>query len=453
MVSGGALGQPENDRGAWNSRLGFILAAVGSAVGLGNIWRFPFTTAEGGGAVFLVIYLVILVIVGLPVMLGELALGRRGKLNPVGTFRRLANGHPFWVGVGVLFVLTSLFIISWYSVIGGWVLRYIWGSANGSYFADPAGYFNEIQDGPIALGLHAFVIGITALVLAIGVSKGIERVAFIMMPILFVLVVGIAIWVATLDGAGEGYSFYLSPDFSEFDTDILRSATGQAFFSLSLGQGAILTYASYLDDRESLSDNGTIISLADTGVAVLAGFMIFPALAVAGLLTTEAGPGALFIGLATAFAELGTVGRILGSLFFTALFFAAFTSAISLLEPSISFVRDQFKVPRVKAAILMGIIAYIGGIFAALSRTYFGIAAGDGTDIVVILGGLLISLFAGWFLMDAPEEMNRGGRLRLGHYAMWMCRIPIPVVLFTLLVLALVDYVNAIRAGEVFLGL
>lgn len=455
MVSGGALGQPKDDRGAWNSRLGFILAAVGSAVGLGNIWRFPFTTAEGGGGAFVAIYLVILFLVGVPVMFAELALGRRGKLSPVGTFRKLSNGNPFWTGVGWLFVFTSLFIISWYSVIGGWVIRYMFGSMSGAYFADPSGYFNNLQDGPMTLALHAVMMIIVTAVLAVGVTKGIERTALIMMPILAFLVLGISIWVAFLDGAGAGYSFYLQPDFSEVNSDIITAAVGQAFFSLSLGQGAILTYASYLDDKESLTENGSIISLADTGVALAGGFMVFPALAAFGLLAANesGGAGALFVGLATAFSQIGIGGRILGTLFFTALFFAAFTSAISLLEVSISFVRDQWKISRARAAILMGIIAYTGGILAALNRDIFTIESGQGTDIIVILGGLLISIFVGWVMKDVPEELDRGGRLKLGVYGRFMVRYPVPLVLLYLLVDNIIQYANAIRAGEVFLGL
>lgn len=445
-MSGAAMGQPEvQERGAFGTKLGFILAAVGSAVGLGNIWRFPFSTAENGGAAFLVVYLVILFLIGVPVMFAELSIGRKGKLNPIGTFRKLSDGNPFWVGVGWLFVLTSLFIISWYAVIGGWVLRYVFASMGGTYFDDPAAYFDSIQSGPVALVYHLAVIFVVTGALAFGVAKGIERVAFIMMPILFVLAVGIAIWVGFLPGAGAGYSFYLRPDFGELGLDSLVDATGQAFFSLSLGQGAILTYASYLDKKESLTENGTIISIADTGVAILGGLMVFPALAAFGLLAgaSEGGAGALFVSLATAFSQIGIGGQVLGTLFFVALFFAAFTSAISLLEVSISFVIDQWNIQRKKAAILMGLIAYSAGIVSALNPDIFALFAGSGTDIIVIAGGLLISIFAGWVMKDAVEELDRGGVKGVGIVAIWMLRIPVPLVLAALLVYNTVLYVQS----------
>ncbi|MBW3582506.1 MAG: sodium-dependent transporter [Euryarchaeota archaeon] len=435
-----AMGTPEGERGAWSSRTGFILAAVGSAVGLGNIWRFPFSAAEGGGAAFIFIYLVLLLLIGLPIMFAELAIGRKARLNPIGSFRKLTEGNRLWVGAGVLFVGVSLFIISWYSVIAGWVMRYAFGSVVGSYFDDPAGYFTDVQTGMDALGYHIVVMVLTASALAIGVSKGIERVATIMMPILFTLAVFIAVYVGFLSGSGEGYSFMFAPDFSEVDGSTVRSAAGQALFSLSLGQGAILTYASYLDKKESLTTNGTIISIADTGVAILGGLMVLPALAAFGLLTGEnaqGGAGALFIGLANAFSNMGIAGYFVGTAFFVSLFFAAFTSAISLLEVSVSFVVDQWNVPRKKAALLMGLIAYSGGIIAAVDGEIMGFMSGSWTDAILILGALLISIFVGYVMKDAIDELDRGGIRGVGRITIAMTRTVVPIILIVLLVLAI----------------
>src|SRR5690606_3321683 len=266
---------PEFAREMWKTRLGFVLAAVGSAVGLGNMWRFPYITAEYGGAAFVVLYIAMTLAVGIPVMLAEFTIGRGTRKSSISALR-LAGGKG-WVPLGFLFVLTGFLILSFYSVIAGWVTRYALAGIFGGFPEDTGAYFDLIASGTPAMGFHLFVMAVTIAIVMGGVEKGIERASVIMIPALFFIVLGLAVWAATLSGSGAGYAFYLTPSFSDlFNANTLAAAASQAFFSLSLGMGAMLTFSSYLSRKESLPREASVIAFSDFSVAFLAGLVVFP---------------------------------------------------------------------------------------------------------------------------------------------------------------------------------
>jgi len=343
----------------WSSRLGFTLAAIGSAVGLGNMWRFSYMTAENGGAAFVVLYLAMTAFVGLPVMLAELALGRGASRSPI---QALAHyGGKRWRPLGILFVASGFLILAYYSVIAGWTVRYAV-SALVTGFPDDAGArFSQVAAGWEAVAWHLGFMAVTVWVVSGGIRAGIERSALVLMPLLGSLVVGLAVYAASLDGAGPGYRYYFHTSFAAIlDWKVLADAAGQAFFSLSLGMGAMLTYASYLHREHDLPREAITISLADFSVAFLAGMVVFPLLFALGLQSQVIGTagtahevgslGALFVVLPAAFHAMGMVGRLVGLLFFIALVLGALTSAISLLEVVVASALDGLGWPRRKAA-------------------------------------------------------------------------------------------------------
>ena len=311
-------------RERWGSRTGFVLAAVGSAVGLGNMWRFSYLTAENGGAAFVLLYVAITLVIGLPVLLAELAIGRGSGRSPI---RALVHyGGQGWGGLGLVFVTAGFLILAYYSVIAGWTLRYAFEAVASGFGGDAAARFGEIQSGAGAIGWHVLFMGFTIAIVLGGVQRGIERVALVLMPTLFLVIVGIAIYAATIPGSGAGYSYYLSADFSQIRSfKVFSDAASQAFFSLSLGMGAMLTYASYLGDDHNLPGESLVIAFADFGVAFLAGLALFPLIFALGLSQAVGGStlGALFITLPTTFASMGAAGTVVGVVFFLALAVAA----------------------------------------------------------------------------------------------------------------------------------
>jgi NSS family neurotransmitter:Na+ symporter len=336
-----------SDRETWASRLGFLLAAIGSAVGLGNIWQFPFKTATNGGAVFLVFYLVAVLLIGFPAMLAEFIIGRRTNRNAVDAFAEL--GFKQWRVVGGLGVFTGFWILSYYNVVGGWVMRYILGSATGAYFGNSAEYFGAIASGPEAVVGQALFLLICVGIVAVGVEDGIEKATKVMVPSIVLLMIGMAAWVTTLEGAGAGYSYFLSPDFSTLAAnagDLIPFAVGQAFFTLSLGMAAMITYSSYIGDDESLPVDGGIIVVTNTLVGVLAGLVVFPILFAINVSPDTSGPSAIFVAMASAFPQLPG-GRLLGVVFFGVVLIAAISSAISLLEVAVSYGVDNTSYSRV----------------------------------------------------------------------------------------------------------
>jgi NSS family neurotransmitter:Na+ symporter len=427
----------------WASRMGFILAAVGSAVGLGNVWRFPFQVGQEGGAAFLLIYLLFVVLVGLPAMLVEFVIGRRAGLNPVGALREY--GGTRWRYVGGLFMFIAFLIMSYYSVVAGWVLRYLLGSVTGAYLDSPESYFLEVAVGVDALAFHAIFMALVIVIVALGVQRGIELAAKAMVPSLIILLAAVAVYATTLSGAGDAYSYYLSPDFGLLVDEwrsIVPAAAGQAFFTLSVGMGVMITYASYLSEDENLGVDGGIIISFDTGVALLAGFVVFPILFTAGIGPADPGAGAVFVALAGGFGEIA-FGQLLGLVFFFAFALGALTSAISLTEVVVSYAVDEHGFQRRRATLLIG-----GGMFVLGAPVTVDLVMVDLYDILaaqilLVTGSILTIVLVGWLYPRlALEELGEGvGDVGLlGQVWLWLIRVPVLVVLLVTLALALGDY-------------
>ncbi len=436
-------------REVWGTKWGFALAAVGSAVGLGNMWRFSYIAAEGGGAAFLLLYIVMILLLGIPLMLCELTIGRRAQLSPVGALRTL--GGRGWVPLGGLFVLAGFFILSYYSVIAGWTARYAVEAVTVGFPSDPGAHFGEIAAGPSAIAWHLGFMALTIAVVMGGIQKGIERAAVILMPTLFLIILGLAVWAFTLEGAGAGYAFYLRPDVGELmNTTVLRQATAQAFFSLSLGMGAMLTFASYLSRDTDLNQEAVTISFADFLVAFTAGLVVFPVLFALGLqdAVTESTVGALFISLPGAFFEMGAMGRIVGLLFFLALAVGALTSAISLLEVVTASVMDELGILRRRAAVLMGVLIALFGILSALSTDLLGLIDAIAGDLLLVIGALGTAVFVGWAMKaDPAEELARGAGERFKATipaVVFLIRFVLPPVIAFVLFFAVIDTWGAI---------
>lgn len=435
-------------REQWASRFGFILAAVGSAVGLGNMWRFPYLTAENGGAAFLVLYILMVALVGLPILLAEFAVGRGAKKSPIPALVHFGGSR--WKPLGVFFVLIGFLILSYYSVIAGWVVRYTAEALATGFPAEPGVHFGEISTGWSAVVLHLLFMALTVAIVRGGVRGGIERAVVLLMPVLFLIVVGLAVYAATLQGAGAGYAFYLRADFREIlSFSVLNDAAGQAFFSLSLGMGALLTYASYLSRDENLPRESVIIATSDFAVAFFAGLMVFPIIFALGLSEAvgESTIGALFIGLPEAFNQLGGTGRVVGILFFAALLVGALTSAISLLEVVASSAMDTMGWSRGRAVAVFGAGIALAGIPSALDLTVLGLLDQIVGNVFLVVGALSISLFVGWRMEDPMAEVRKGAG-PLDWLPAWrgFLRWVVPAFLIFVLFFAVQDTVQAVLA-------
>jgi NSS family neurotransmitter:Na+ symporter len=435
-------------RERWSSHAGFLLAAVGSAVGLGNMWRFSYLTAEHGGAAFVILYIAISLVVGLPVLLAELVVGRGAQQSPI---RALAHyGGPLWRPLGWVFVAAGFLILSYYSVIAGWTLRYAGMALWGGFDANIADRFADISGGWDAFGFHLVFMAVTIGVVAGGVRGGIERTSVVLMPTLFALVCGLAVYAATLDGADAGYSYYLSTDFSRIRSlEVLTQAAGQAFFSLSLGMGAMLTYGSYLDRDNHLPNQALVIAGSDLAVAFVAGLVVFPMMFALGLSgeVKESTVGTLFTVLPRGFAEMGGVGRLVGGVFFVALAVAALTSAISLLEVVVSTAIDGLGWSRPRAALWMGAAIALLGAPSAWSTDVLGVADAIANTLLLLLGGLLLSVFVGWVMPDPVSEVRVGAE-GVRWFFLWrtLLRLPVPTILLFVLWRAVPDTFEKIRA-------
>ncbi|WP_418282853.1 sodium-dependent transporter [Halorubrum sp. DTA98] len=436
-------------RETWATRVGFILAAVGSAVGLGNIWRFPFITGQEGGSAFLLVYLLFIALIGFPALLVEFVIGRRTELNPVGAIRELGSGA--WNYIGWLFVITGFVILSYYSVVAGWFLRYtLIGITEGFTVADPAeagALFGDVATGLDSLLFHAVFMAMVIAIIAAGVRNGIEIAVKVMVPAIIVLLVGLAAYGFTLDASSQAYAYYLTPDFgviAENWTSILPAAAGQAFFTLSLGMGVMITYASYLGEDRNLAEDAGIIVGLDTAIAVLVGFVVFPFLFAAGLEPGAGGAGEIFVSLTTAFAEI-PAGRVIGIVFFAMVGIAALSSAISILEVVVSYLIDEFDVARVPASIGVGIAIFLLGVPVTIDLVFLDLLDGAADGVLLVFGALLLAIFVGWVIPDvAREELERGiGDIGgLGDVWIWLVRVPIILVVAVSLYLGVVDYVE-----------
>ncbi len=438
------------DREQWSTRTGFVLAAVGSAVGLGNIWRFPFVTGESGGAGFLLVYLLFILIVGLPAMLAEFVVGRHTERNPVGAFREIGRG--VWKYVGWVFVVTTFVIMSYYSVIAGWTIRYTILGLEDGYAADPeaAGeQFGALAQGLEAMGFHALFLLAIVVIVGLGIRQGIELAVKVMVPAIIAILLLLTVWAATLGGAGEAYSYYLSPDFGELAanwTTVLPAAAGQAFFTLSLGFGIMITYASYLGEDRNLGKDGGIIIGFDTAIAFIVGLVVFPILFTAGVDPGEPGVGAIFISLAAAFGELGG-GGVLGAIFFGTVVIAALSSAISLTEVVVSYAVDEHGADRFRVTALICGALFVLGLVPAYDIVLLELYDGLADGVLLVLGGLLVTAYVSWYWSkEAIDELGKGiGNLgTIGTYWIWLVRIPVVIVLIVSLALGIVDYIEFI---------
>lgn len=399
-------------RELFNTRLGFILAAVGSAVGLGNMWRFPYVASEGGGAAFVLLYILLTLAIGIPLMLSEFSVGRGSRLSPIGALRKL--GGRRWSLLGFMYVLTGFIILAYYSVIAGWVVRYCIDGILSGFPSAPGDRFAQVTSGWPPIWYHLLVMGTTIFIVSMGVQKGIERASLILMPVLFGILILLAIWAATLPGAVEGYGFYLRPSVSELlDPRILSQAAGQAFYSLSLGMGCMLTFSSYLSRDTDLNREATTIAFSDFGVAFVAGLVVFPVIFALGIQgdVSESTVGALFIALPGAFVAMGTIGRVVGILFFVALLVGAITSAVSLLEVVTSSVIDEFKLPRRPASIGAGIVIALLGLFPAMSLSILSVVD-KLAEAMLALGAFFMAVFVGWVAKNAADELRKGASER-----------------------------------------
>jgi len=421
-------------RGNFSGKIGFIAAAAGSAVGLGNIWKFPFEVGENGGAAFLVMYLIFCFILCFPVMVTEIAIGRRTNRNAVGAFHEL--GYRNWSIIGMLGILCGVIILSYYNVVAGWSFGYFLEMVRGQ--TGLGENFSEYTSDILGVGTYALIfMGATSLIVSRGISGGIEKAAKILMPTLIIMILCLVAYALTLENAMKGLEFYLVPDFSKITFEVTYSALGQAFFSLSLGMGALITYGSYVGKNDNIITSAALITLTDVGIAFIAGLMMFPFVFSQGI-STSGGAGLIFVTLPAVFESIGSpFGFYVGAFFFLLLSFAALTSTVSLLEVPVAYIVDEHKVKRKKAVWVMALIIFTVGIPSLLANgassfftqfiTYFG--ASSTTDFMTFvghvandsflpLGGLLISVFAAyvWKRENLSQEIESGHPMYRGSY-------------------------------------
>jgi len=422
--------------GEWSTRLAFILAATGSAVGLGNIWKFPYMAGENGGGAFVIIYLGFIILFGLPVMMAEVLMGRRGRQSPINTLKLLCQqeqARAIWGLIGWSGVLAGVLILSYYSVIAGWSLSYVLESGAGQLKnidqREAGNLFKQLISDPVKLVVwHSIFMFMTMVVVARGVNSGIEVAVRYLMPALFLLLLILIGYSLTHGGFAQAVDFMFTPDFSKINQDVVLSAMGQAFFSLSLGMGAIMIYGSYLNKTASIGKTTLAVAIADSGVAILAGLAIFPIVFSNGLETAQ-GAGLIFNTLPLAFGQMSG-GLLFGTLFFILLVFAAWTSSISLIEPAVAWLVENRGLARVRASIYCGFATWLIGLGTVLSFNYgqnwqiFGKTFFDCLDyltsnIMLPLGGLMIALFVGWVMKEASvkEELAMQNQV---IYSIWL---------------------------------
>lgn len=430
-------------REQWSSRFGLIMAAAGSAVGLGNIWRFPYITGKYGGAAFLVVYIVVALIIGMSVMLAELAIGRNAKLDAIGSLRKL--GGNGWSVVGWMGFFCAFVILSYYAVIAGWAFAYIFEPFTNTFSMAQQGKaaeaFTSFIGNPVkALSFFFVAMAVTITVVYKGIAGGIEKSCKVLMPALFIILLVLIARSVTLSGSRAGLEYYLKPDLSKITAEAVLNAVGQSFYSLSLAMGIMITYGSYVGKEIYLPSTVRSVVVVDTLVAFLAGLVIFPAAFAFGV-EPNAGPGLTFITLPAIFAKM-PMGRAFCSAFFVLLFIAALTSMMSLLEVVVTYAIDQIGWSRPKAAIGMGLAITLLGIPSALSQGAMEINIGTMSlldffdyitnNVVMPIGGLLIAIFVGWrWAESAKNEITENGQLEFPLYNVWIwiCRVFAPLAI------------------------
>ena len=414
-------------RDSFGSRFGALVAMAGSAVGLGNLWRFPYLVGENGGAAFIVVYIVLLFIICLPIFISEFVVGRRSQKNAFAAFRDLSGGTA-WRWVGLITVIVPLIVLSYYSVIGGWSIDYLLKSLSFSFTGGESQnaintMFTDLVTStwtPL-ICLTAFLLA-TTLIVMVGIKDGIEKFSKVMMPLLFFIVIGIAVYSMTLPGAKAGLDYLFRPDFSKIDAKVCAAALGQAFFSLSIGFGTILTYASYVDKKENTLFQSSATAISDLAFALIAGMAIMPAVFAFGL-NPQSGPGLVFETLPYVFGQM-PAGGVIAILFFIALLVAALTSSISMLEVAVAYLVEEKNFSRVAACLVLFAICMVIGIFCSLSfgpladfkiagRTIFDFFDHLSSNVLMTLGSLLTVLFVGWKLKktDIYDEFTNGGTI------------------------------------------
>lgn len=441
-------------RAHFGSKIGVILATAGSAVGLGNIWRFPYMAGENGGAAFIILYIACILVLGIPCMVSEFIIGRHGASNTARAYTRLANGSA-WKWVGYLEVLTGFLITGYYAVVSGWCLNYLYASIAGELKGDPTyvmHYFEEFSHNPIRPVFWTVVIFlVTHFVIIHGVRNGIEKASKAMMPTLFILLLVIVVASCMLPGAGKGIDFLLNPDFSKVDSNVFLGALGQSFYSLSIAMGCLCTYASYFSRTTNITSSAVQIGLIDTFVAVLAGLMIFPAAFSVGV-SPDSGPSLIFITLPNvfnqAFAGMPIVGWIISLLFYALLSLAALTSLISLHEVNTAFFYEELHISRKAGAVIVTVVCCLIGAICSVSigksdgLSLFGMNLFDLFDfvtgqIMLPVAGMLMCLFVGWYVPKQVlrDELTNWGTLkgRFFNVYLYAVRIICPLCVLAIL--------------------
>lgn len=455
-------------REKWGSKVGFILAAAGSAIGLGNIWKFPYITGQNGGAAFIIIYLLCVAMIGLPVIIAEILMGRTTLRNPVGAFKSLTRSK-FWPLVGAMGVVAGFTILSFYAVVAGWSVGYIYEALIGNFSnfntPDLAGeHFISLTSNIYwGIGVLAIFMLLTMIFVYAGVQKGIERGSKIMMPLLFILLIVVMIRGITLEGSSAGLSFLFNPDWSKVSGGTVLEALGQAFFTLSLGMGAMLTYGSYMSEKDSIPSSSLQIVFLDTIIAIIAGIAIFSAVFATNQ-DVAAGPGLIFQTLPIVFTKMPG-GYIIAIIFFILLTIAALTSAISLLEVVTAYFIDERKWKRHNAVLVFGTLAFIIGIPSALSfnilsdstllgLSFFGLAEYVSSNIMLPLGGLLISIFVGyvWGMDKAVVELKKGAE-KLFEKSKWRMDVWKILIMYFAPILIFLVLLNSLGILQKIIGL
>lgn len=432
-----ALGS-QSGHSTWSNRWLFVLAAAGSAVGLGNIWKFPYIAGENGGGAFVLVYLVCVFLVGIPIMISEVMLGRQGRASPINTMRslsKLAGRSKAWAFVGWMGVVAGFLILSYYAVIAGWALNYTRLTAMGTFdgaSADfAAGVFASFQADPLQLILwQTLFMILTIWIVGKGVTKGLETAIRIFMPLLFVLLIVLLIFGFNSEGFDEGFAFMFDLNFEAITTKTWLLAMGQAFFTLSLGMGVMMAYGAYVPENTSIVSTVVIIALLDTVVAVAAGLAIFPIVFANGLEAGQ-GPGLMFVTVPLAFGQM-ELGSVFGTVFFVLVSFAAITSAISLTEPALAYLVEEYNAKRQRVAVSLGVICWVLGLGTVFSfnwwstgyivgeLNFFGFIDYVSQNIMLPLGGLLIALFAVWAL---PKDLLQKQLGIKNEFVVWLWKI------------------------------
>ena len=415
----------------FSNKMAVVAAAAGSAVGLGNIWRFPYELGQSGGAAFLIIYLFFVVVIGMPLMMSEFVIGRMGQGNAVGAFKKIAPGKSWWL-IGVMGVLTAFFIMGFYSVISGWTLEYIYQAvsnqfANKDTVALSQAFTAFSSDTVRPLFWMAVFMIIAATIIILGVKDGIEKSTKFLMPLLLIIIIILGIRSITLPGGAVGLKYLFQPDFTKITPSVVLSAMGQAFFSLSLGMGCMITYGSYINVKNHLSHTVFEVTALDTLISVLAAIAIFPAVFAMGINPAQ-GPELVFITLPNVFAQIPG-GYIWSILFFILLCVAALTSAISLMEVVVAYLVEELKIKRIKTTILVSVVIMLLGVLASLSfgiwkdvhifgMNFFDLFDNITSKVLMPIGGLMISIFTGWFLSKKriKEEMSSYGKFSTPYF-------------------------------------